>query len=714
MKIAVVYNRVSKRVINLFGLPNREKYGLAAINRIVNGLKKGGHQVKTFEGDKDLIAHLEDYMPQVVKGERPGMVFNLSYGVQGQARYTHVPSILEMVGIPYVGSGPLAHSLALDKVVAKIVFKQHGLPTPDFAVLDEPGYESPDLEYPLIVKPKNESVSFGLKVVQNEDELREAANVIFKEFEQPVLVERFIEGREINVGLIGNYPPEAFAPVEIVFEGEGPKIYTLDDKKGRSGRQISFQCPAPIGEELAQRAQDIARRAFRALGCLDSSRVDMRLDMQGNLYILEINSLPSLGEHGSYLIGADYAGLDFAALINRLVEVASARYFGTPTPPALGRGRRTPDKAVFSYLTQRRDRLEDRVRRWVRVNSRTGDPVGVRNAAEIFGETCKDTGLSPVTALTDAPTVWTWQSKAGFADGTLLIAHLDVPIAGEVPHQPFRREPEWIEGEGVAMSRAPLAMIEFVLRSLHSAKLMTKRKLGVLVYADEGKDCRYSEKYIRDAAEKAGRVFVLRPTILQDCIVTKRRGQRMYRFVVEGGFRRVDKTVRKPGPFRWASRKLTEFAELSSSEDKLSIAAVEVHTHAFPMLLPHRVHANILMTYDKTKSADEAETRMRGLLTGNEFTWKLDLVSDRPPMPRRRVGMRLARQLSQIAEQLEVPFVQQSSAIPSVAGFVPASVPVVCGVGPVARDLYTPKESITRISLLQRTLILSQYLAEQE
>jgi D-alanine-D-alanine ligase len=92
MKIAIVYNRESKRVINLFGIPNRERYGLKAIKRIADALKKGGHRVITLEGDKDLIANLESFMPRVVKGERPGMVFNLSYGIQGEARYAHVPS----------------------------------------------------------------------------------------------------------------------------------------------------------------------------------------------------------------------------------------------------------------------------------------------------------------------------------------------------------------------------------------------------------------------------------------------------------------------------------------------------------------------------------------------------------------------------------------------------------------------------------------------
>lgn len=183
MKIAVVYNRDSKSVINLFGMPNREKIGMKTIRRLTDALRKGGHEVIALEGDKDLINRLEDFMPRVVHGERPGMVFNVSYGLQGQARYTHIPSILEMVGIPYVASGPLGHSLALDKVVTKMILRQNDVPTPDFAVLQTPDMPlPPDLRFPMIVKPKNEAVSFGLKVVHTEDELREAARVIFDEY----------------------------------------------------------------------------------------------------------------------------------------------------------------------------------------------------------------------------------------------------------------------------------------------------------------------------------------------------------------------------------------------------------------------------------------------------------------------------------------------------------------------------------------------------
>ena len=256
MRIAVVYNRDSRNVINLFGMPNQEKIGLRTIERLSDALRAGGHQVTALEADKELISQLESFMPRVVKGERPGMVFNVSYGLQGQARYTHVPSILEMIGIPYVASGPLGHSLALDKVVTKMLLRQRDVPTPDFAVLDTPDGElPPDLTYPMIVKPKNEAVSFGLKIVDDEADLREAASVIYNEFRQPVLAEQYIEGREVNVGILGNDPVEAFQPVLLDF-GEGAQIYTYEDKTGRSGREIRPVCPAPIGEELTEKLHE--------------------------------------------------------------------------------------------------------------------------------------------------------------------------------------------------------------------------------------------------------------------------------------------------------------------------------------------------------------------------------------------------------------------------------------------------------------------------
>ena len=509
MRVAVVYNRDSRNVINLFGMPNQEKIGLKTIKRLTDALRAGGHQVTAVEADKELISKLESFMPRVVAGERPGMVFNVSYGLQGQARYTHVPSILEMVGIPYVASGPLGHSLALDKVVTKMILRQNGIPTPEFAVLETPEMPIPDgLPYPMVVKPKNEAVSFGLAVVHDADELRTSAKVIFDRFSQPVLAEQYIEGREINVGLLGNSPPEALPPVLLSF-GDGPQIYTYEDKTGRSDREIQPVCPAPISDELSAKAKEIAVRTFSALGLYDCARVDMRMDADDNLYVLEANSLPSLGEHGSYLVGAAHMGLDFAAFVNRLVEVASARYFGTPQPPPVDARAADPSQRAFGFVTQRRDAMERSLRRWVEVSSRTDDPVGLSRAAERAGRIFADVGMRPVPELTDDPEAHTFETAKGLDGGVLLVAHLDVPVIDGGVQQGFRRDPEWLYGEGVGRSRASLVMLEYALRALRSTRSLRRVPLGVLLYCDEGRDAAHSRRLIEQAAARAEHVLVV-------------------------------------------------------------------------------------------------------------------------------------------------------------------------------------------------------------
>ncbi len=711
MKIAIVYNRESKRVINLFGVPNREKYGLKSIARITNALKEGGHQVIALEGDKDLLDRLEEFMPRVMKGERPGMVFNLSYGIQGQARYTHVPGMLEMAGIPYVGSGPLAHSLALDKVVAKMIFKQEGISTPDFVVLKDPDFDSPDLAYPLIVKPKNEAVSFGIRIVNDEAELRDAAGVIFEKFEQPVLAERFIDGREINVGLLGNNPPEALPPAELIFGEGGPKIYTYEDKTHKSGREVSVRCPADISPELTVKAQKLAIEAFAALGCYDCARVDMRVDADENLYVLEINSLPSLGEHGSYTHAAKAVGLDFAGLVNRLVDVASARYFGTPKPPELTNKVTDPGDRIFAFLTSRRDRIEKRVREWTRISSRTSDPVGVRGAIREADRRFGELGLTQNKEFTNEQSVWTWETQKGFEGGTLFIGHIDTPIDLDVTAEPFRRDPEFLYGEGVGSSRGPLVMLEFALGALRHARRLRSTPIGILLHGDEGRDCRYSADLIREASTRAERVLVLHSGNVGDKVITQRRGRRKYRLVVEGQPRRPGQAAKKPEIFLRVCSALQALDAISSRKKHISVSPIDLTTRGYPLLLPHRFTITLIQTYLEESDADETEQAIRDVLARSDFKWELDLLSDRPPFRERRQALALMKSMSKIADRWEIRLEKESSVWPSPAGLVPRAVSALCGVGPVAVNLYTPQEAIQRISLVQRTLLLAEFLA---
>ena len=713
MKVAIVYNRQQRNVINLFGQPNKEKIGKKTIRRILDALKKGKHQVIALEGDKELILRLEEFMPRVLKGERPGIVFNVSYGIQGEARYTHVPSILEMVGIPYVASGPLAHSLALDKVVSKTIFRQLGLPTADFAVLGDPGFPAPDLAYPLIVKPKNEAVSFGVRVVNNEQELREAAQVIFDRFSQTVLVEQYIDGREINVALLGNDPPEAFPPAEILFDENGPRVYSYEDKTGRSGREIKVGCPAELSQEKAAEAQELAKKAFQALGCRDCARVDMRMDNDGNFYILEINSLPSLGEHGSYTQAAAVVGLDYCTLVNRLVEVAVARYFGTPKPPSIDTRKREPEDLVFQYLTQRRDQAEKRLGEWVRLSSRTSDSMGIQQARKELQKTLENFKFKPVKQFTDNHSVWTWETAKGMKGGTLIVAHLDVPIEPEAPSQGYRRVPDRLYGEGIASSRGGLVMMEFALSALRSLRRLRHIPLGVLVYADEGQDTRYSRDIIRAAAGEVGQVLILRPGVAPRCYVTQHRGKNKYRLIVEGEPRRLGQAGKRQETARWMNNKIEKMIALSSRKEAIAIGLTDFTMRHYPMRLPHLCRAELSMSYLDRNAALQAENKMREILGKEGYSWTLEKISERPPMKEKRKNLRIYNKLAEVAAKWEIPVDKKSSLWPSVAGLVPDKVAVVCGVGPVALDLYTPQESIKRISLLQRTLLLALFLLEE-
>ncbi len=326
MKVAIVYNYQSRAVINLFGVPSGESYGIQTIQLIQSALESGGHQVRSFEGDKEIIHKLEDFMPPESFVEDPGLVFNLSYGIQGKARYTHVPAILEMLGIPYVGSSPYAHAIALDKVLTKILLLQKGLPTPRFMVVEEPGLTPiEELNYPMILKPKDEARSLGLMIVENEEQFLAGVAKITERFKTQVLAEEYIDGREISVGLIGNKPVIPLPPVELIF-GEGPAIYTYEDKIKQSGRTITKCCPASLQSEQLTLIHELAVKAFNALQCYDCARIDFRLDQLGQPYILEVNSMASLEPDSSFAFAAKYAGLSYRDLINRLIEFAAERY----------------------------------------------------------------------------------------------------------------------------------------------------------------------------------------------------------------------------------------------------------------------------------------------------------------------------------------------------------------------------------------------------
>jgi D-alanine-D-alanine ligase len=234
-----------------------------------------------------------------------------------------------MAGVPYTGSGPLGHALALDKVITKILVREAGVPTPNWIVASRSDVDLSDLKFPLVIKPRHESTSYGLHLVSNREEAAGAIATVVDEYQQEALVEEYIHGREFCVGMVGNNPVEFLPLVESDFGARQNRLVTWADKFMQSDCEPEKICPPVVSEVLAQALRDVSVASFRACHCRDFARVDLRVDENDNPYVLEINSMASLGRTGSYVLAAQTAGYDFAALVNRILDETHRRYFGS-------------------------------------------------------------------------------------------------------------------------------------------------------------------------------------------------------------------------------------------------------------------------------------------------------------------------------------------------------------------------------------------------
>lgn len=267
---------------------------------------------------------------RLAAGERWDLVFNFAEGVRGRSREAQVPAVCEMFDQPYTFSDPLTCAVTLDKSLAKRVVRDHGLPTAPFALVDRPeAAAAVDLPPPLFVKPVAEGSSKGVtrrSQVETREDLEIACSDLIGTFRQPVLVESFLPGREMTVGIVGNGPDaRVLGVMEVAFRPGAEPAYTAHNKK-EYATWIDYALLD--GEPLAQKARQLALAAYEALGCRDLARVDIRCDAAGEPQFLEINPLPGLHPTYSDLpILAGRAGIPYAELLGQVIE-ASARRWG--------------------------------------------------------------------------------------------------------------------------------------------------------------------------------------------------------------------------------------------------------------------------------------------------------------------------------------------------------------------------------------------------
>jgi D-alanine-D-alanine ligase len=282
-----------------------------------------GHQVERIGNAENLLKRLGNLDADIV--------FNIAEGYRGRNREAQIPIILEMAGIPFVGSDGLTLSLTLDKVMTKKVLMAEGIPTPKFVVASNLAdlKDLRGLKFPLLAKPSREGSSKGIShesLVRSPAQLRERADLLIRMYKQPILVEEFIAGKEFTVALVENDPAQAFPVIQVEIDGKddlGELFYTHEYIRSPA---LKYLCPARISDKESRLIREMALATYKAVDCLDFGRVDFRMDQEGNLYVLEINPLPSLSHEDAFNILARYFGIPFCEMINRILNAGLARY----------------------------------------------------------------------------------------------------------------------------------------------------------------------------------------------------------------------------------------------------------------------------------------------------------------------------------------------------------------------------------------------------
>ncbi len=319
LRVGLAFNM--KRVASDGGDDREAEYDSPeTIDAISKAIESHGHKVVPLEANNDF--------PRALLTSGVDVVFNIAEGIRGRNREAQVPSLCELMGVPFTGSDSATLSICLDKGLAKRLLKD--VDTPEWQVLISGREKLRAFEYPVIVKPNAEGTSKGITgkcVVEDEAGEREVAREIIEKYGQPALVEEYVFGRELTVGLLGERRPRVLPPMEVAFlkPTERP-VYDYASKQDWQ-KFVRYEVPANVTKEELRAIERTCRTTFAALGCRDVARVDLRLTPSGKIHVIEVNPLPGLTpDYSDLCLIANGAGMDYRSLIGEILSGAIKRW----------------------------------------------------------------------------------------------------------------------------------------------------------------------------------------------------------------------------------------------------------------------------------------------------------------------------------------------------------------------------------------------------
>ncbi len=292
----------------------------STIEGIEKAIRHAGHTSERIGNSRELMIKLLD-------GKRWDLVFNIAEGLYGAGRESLVPALLDAYRIPYTFSGPATLACSLNKAFAKRIVRDHGVNTPPFKVVYTiKDVDEIDLEYPLFAKPLSEGTGKGIdanSLIGSKADLLEVCTRLLDDFEQPVLVEEYLPGREFTVGVFGTGKNAwVSGAMEICYQHKGEGIYSYENKENFEDI-VEYE---PVTGDLLEACKKVALGAWRALHCLDGGRVDVRIDRYGNMSFIEVNPLAGLNPIISDLpILCRLNGMDYQQIIEAILESAIKR-----------------------------------------------------------------------------------------------------------------------------------------------------------------------------------------------------------------------------------------------------------------------------------------------------------------------------------------------------------------------------------------------------
>ena len=342
-RVAVVYNdsgedfyeKIKDVDPNSLGFEPEYDINVATVyeeyEAIANALREEGYDVSLLNINEDIQTLIN-----LLKSNPPDVVFNLVEYYRDDPTLEHlVAGLYALYGVKFTGAGPFTLALCQRKGMTKQLLMANNVPTPRYKLLNEPKMPGRHgLRYPLIIKPAREDASSGVEkgsVVYNFEQLKERVTKTFEEFDPPILVEEFIEGREFHVSVLGNDPPEVLPIIEFDFSelpSDHPKIISYDAKWNpleESFHRVHSICPAKLTKRLEKKVKAAVLDAYNITGCHDYARLDLRITKDNKVFVLEVNPNPDLTEGVSFMDSAEHYDLSFGETLAKIVECALSR-----------------------------------------------------------------------------------------------------------------------------------------------------------------------------------------------------------------------------------------------------------------------------------------------------------------------------------------------------------------------------------------------------